>query len=372
MERIRTQQLAELFLKQTPLIDVRAPIEFEVGSLPNAVNLPLMNDEERAAVGTTYKNEGKEKAIALGHDLVSGSEREERIERWKKFIQANPESVLYCFRGGLRSQISQRWLKENGIHRPIIDGGYKESRSFLRETLETKVQSFSFWVLSGPTGSAKTHLLESLSESFPVIDLEKSARHRGSAFGALGTSQSTQINFENDLAVQALKILKQGQNQQRVLIEDESRMIGQCVVPEELFSVMRQAPVLYVDEPLEKRVENIFLDYISSTAIGKMKAKEGNEIFRRYQNSIQQISKKLGGLRTQELLKDLFVAQSDFNDHQGLELNRVWIRKLLEYYYDPLYAQSFAKRNPSIAFRGGGEEVRQFIYDFGCGAIAPQ
>lgn len=372
LERINPQQLAELFLQKTPLVDVRAPIEFEVGSLPNAVNLPLMNDEERAAVGTTYKNEGKEKAIALGHELVSGSVREERIERWKRFIQTHPECALYCFRGGLRSQISQRWLKELGIHQPIIEGGYKEARSFLRETLETKVQKFPFWVLSGPTGSAKTHLLENLSESLPVIDLEKAAHHRGSAFGAMGSCQSTQVNFENDIAVQTLKILKQDRQQQRVLIEDESRMIGQCVVPEELFLLMRQAPVLYVDESLESRVENIFADYISSTAIGGLKPIEGNELFNRYRNSILQISKKLGGLRTQELLQDLLFAQSDFNDHQGLELNRVWIRKLLEYYYDPLYAQSFAKRNPSIAFRGSGVEVRQFIHDFGCGEIAPQ
>lgn len=229
-----------------------------------------------------------------------------------------------------------------------------------------------FWVLSGPTGSAKTHLLEALSEELPVIDLEKAALHRGSAFGAIGERQPTQINFENDLAVQVLRVLKQKPDGQKILIEDESRMIGQCVVPEELFSVMRKAPVLYVEETLESRVENIFLDYISSTAIGSLQSNEGNKLFTRYRNSIQQISKKLGGLRTQELLQDLLLAQSDFNDRQGLELNRIWIRKLLEYYYDPLYAQSFVKRNPEVAFRGTGKEVLQFIYDFGSGAIAPQ
>lgn len=371
LERIKPSSFAELFLSQTPLVDVRAPVEFEVGALPNAVNLPLMNDEERAKVGTTYKLQGKEPAIALGHELVSGKVRDERIASWKSFFQNNPEAVLYCFRGGLRSQISQRWLKEAGIERPLIEGGYKEARSFLREALDHKVQKLQFWVLSGPTGSAKTHILEQLSEKLPVIDLEKSAHHRGSAFGAMGERQASQVNFENDVAVQILKVLKSSEPK-RVLIEDESRMIGQCVVPEELFTLMRQAPVLYVDEPLENRVENIFADYISSTAIGRKMFEEGNRLFNRYQNSIQQISKKLGGLRTQELLQDLHLAQEDFNNHQGLELNRVWIQKLLQYYYDPLYAQSFAKRNPEIAFRGSGLEVSQFIYDLGYGAIAPQ
>ncbi|AHI06191.1 tRNA 2-selenouridine synthase [Bdellovibrio bacteriovorus W] len=361
MERISPQQLADLFLKHTPLIDVRAPVEFAVGSLPNAVNLPLMKDDERAAVGTTYKNDGKEKAIALGHELVSGSVRDERIERWKKFVQANPETVLYCFRGGLRSQISQRWLKENGIHRPIIDGGYKEARSFLRETLETKVQGFQFLVLSGPTGSAKTHLLERLSESNPVIDLEKAAHHRGSAFGAMGSSQSTQINFENDLAVQALKILNQGHLNQRVLIEDESRMIGQCAVPEELFLAMRMAPVLYVDEPLESRVENIFIDYILNSAIGQGDPELGKLRFQEFTKSIEKIAKKLGGLRSQELLNDLEHSREEFNLYQALDINRVWIRKLLLYYYDPLYAKSLMRRNPRVIFKGSYNEVSQYV-----------
>ncbi len=106
--------MTDLFLKETSLIDVRAPIEFIAGSLPGSINLPIMNDEERALVGTTYKQSGREEAIKLGHNLVSEDVKESRLQKWIEHILLHPEAVIYCFRGGLRSQITQRWLGERG------------------------------------------------------------------------------------------------------------------------------------------------------------------------------------------------------------------------------------------------------------------
>lgn len=114
-----------ILASDTPLIDVRAPIEFAQGAMPAALNLPLMNDDERAAVGTCYKRQGPDAALALGHSLVNGETREARINAWREACLVHPEGYLCCARGGQRSHISQAWLKEAGIDYPLIRGGYK-------------------------------------------------------------------------------------------------------------------------------------------------------------------------------------------------------------------------------------------------------
>ena len=111
-----------------PLIDLRAPTEFALGAFPGAVNLPLLTDAERAAVGTRYKQCGQQAAIALGEELVSGATRTERIDSWRTFIATHPGTLLYCWRGGLRSQIAQEWLRDSGVEVARIAGGYKTLR----------------------------------------------------------------------------------------------------------------------------------------------------------------------------------------------------------------------------------------------------
>jgi len=112
----------------TPLIDVRAPVEFTQGAMPAAINLPLMNNDERAAVGTCYKRQGPEAALALGHRLVSGETREQRLEAWRAACLAQPHGYLCCARGGQRSHIVQSWLQAAGVDYPLIRGGYKALR----------------------------------------------------------------------------------------------------------------------------------------------------------------------------------------------------------------------------------------------------
>ncbi len=370
MNDLTEQNFFELFIHQVPLIDVRAPVEFGQGHLPGAVNLPLMNDEERAAVGTTYKKHGKEKAIELGHQLVSGNLRESRMQAWADFIKKQPDAVLYCFRGGLRSKTVQSWLGDRGLWLPLIQGGYKSGRQYLREQIDQFAEKNSMFMLSGSTGSGKTHFLRQVAKYYPSLDLEKYAVHRGSAFGALSEAQPTQIDFENILAVQAMK-LSSGKGNFPVLIEDESRLIGRCAVPESFFLKMRESPLLYLEVSLTQRVENIFQDYIIQTPIGSAQDEsKGRKQFQIYRTALEQISRKLGGVQTQEILKDLASSeQSYIKSPQDLESNKVWIEKLLRFYYDPFYTESLKRRDPKILIRGDEQTLKSYLKAVSVGAL---
>lgn len=359
MSNITAEELKKLFLEKTPFIDVRAPVEFALGTLPGAVNLPIMDDAQRAAVGTAYKKSGREEALRLGHELVSGKVKEARLNDWAGFIRQQPDAVLFCFRGGLRSKITQRWLAEMGIDRPLIEGGYKAGRQFCRETVDQHSQN-PFLILSGPTGSAKTSVLNRAAEFYPTLDLEALARHRGSAFGALAESQPTQINFEHAIAVKFLEVNPKSEAE-KILIEDESRLIGRCAIPESLFKSMRASGLLYIEEPFDQRVENIFNDYVVKTAISGTNEEAALAQFAKFKQAVMMISRKLGGLRTQEILNDIGCAESEFLSQRRLEMNRAWIAKLLKYYYDPAYSQSFEKRNPKVLIKGRSDVILEYI-----------
>ncbi|MBP6534025.1 MAG: tRNA 2-selenouridine(34) synthase MnmH, partial [Arenimonas sp.] len=218
----------QLFLNDTPLLDTRAPTEFAQGAFPNAVNLPLMSDDQRAQVGLCYKRRGQAAAIALGHELVQGAAKAARVQEWADFARRHPEGYLYCFRGGLRSQISQQWLAEAGCDYPRIIGGYKAMRQFLLQALETSLAQGPVIVLSGQTGCAKTQLLQQLINA---VDLEGLANHRGSAFGKRVPGQPSQIDFENALSIAFLK-RRHAAIARPVVVEDESHLIGRIVLPD--------------------------------------------------------------------------------------------------------------------------------------------
>src|SRR5690606_35803067 len=149
-----------IFLSDLPLMDVRAPVEFHKGAFPQVLNLPLMNDDERQRVGTCFKQRGQQAAIELGHQLVSGALKAERIAAWAAFAKGHPDGYLYCARGGLRSQIAQQWLSsEAGIEYPRVLGGYKALRGFLIQTIDEAVAECELILLGGLTGTGKTELL---------------------------------------------------------------------------------------------------------------------------------------------------------------------------------------------------------------------
>ena len=186
-----------LFLNETLLLDVRAPIEFDQGAFPFTENLPLINDQERADIGLRYKNLGQDEAIELGHKLVQGKVKNARINNWSIFFEQHPEGALYCFRGGMRSKISQQWIYEKtGKIFPRIKGGYKAMRRFLIDELESSSQRIEPVMLGGRTGIGKTLFLKNIKQQ---IDLEEIFHQRGSVFGKHVTPQPTQIDIENNL-----------------------------------------------------------------------------------------------------------------------------------------------------------------------------
>ncbi len=375
--KISPSDFEKIFSADTPLIDVRAPIEFKEGSIPNSVNLPILNDSERALIGTTYKQKGQAEAIDLGYKIVSGSIKEERVHAWSNYIKQYPQTIVYCFRGGKRSQITQQWLAEIGVNIPIIEGGYKAVRNYFLKKVSDFAVNRNFILITGPTGSGKTKFLVELAKSWPVIDLESIAHHRGSAFGGVNKTQPTQINFENQLAVECLKIDHKYSTENTILIEDESRLIGTRSVPESLFKKMRESKVVWIDQDLSTRVQNIYTDYILNTAIGyslnnsfrcaeeqEIITSEAKNVFLYYEKATQSIQKKLGGLRTQEILSDILFSKKLFLENHDITSNIIWIEKLLSWYYDPIYLGNLQRRDIEILFKGSYQDSRDFLLTY--------
>lgn len=338
---IQKSQFKRLVLDRIPILDVRAPIEYQNGALPFSENIPLLTDEERALVGTAYKKTGSESAIAVGHQLVSGEIKENRLHAWQNFVSRNPNAVVTCFRGGLRSKTVQTWLENSGVSLSRIEGGYKAMRLFFLHALEQLTET-SWIVIAGQTGCGKTVLLRDSQQ--PHLDLERIANHRGSAFGETASAQPAQSTFENRCAAELIHL---GQNKSApVLIEDESRMIGRLVVPEPIFKQIRSSPVILIEESLEQRVENTFQEYIAGADL--------QQVLPRYLDATQRISKKLGGAMTAEVLADIRRAQT-------LEEHKIWIEKILKHYYDGIYTRSLKTRDPKILFCGTRAEVKSFL-----------
>lgn len=342
------------------MLDVRAPIEFAQGSFPNAVNLPLMNDDERQAVGLTYKEQGQDAAIALGHSLVNGQIKDARVAQWLRFATSNPTGVLYCFRGGLRSQISQQWLAETGINYPRILGGYKAMRQYLITAFEDSVAQTDFTVVGGLTGCGKTDVIRAIKGK---LDLEGIARHRGSSFGGRAERQPTQIDFENQLSIHLLKLLDQGC--QNVAVEDESNLVGRCAIPLVLRTKTQGSPLVWVTAPLEERVERILRDYVVDLNNDYVEAFGPDEGRVKYQahltKSLHNLRKRLGLARFDELNGFLNDALQSQMSGGGFDLHRRWVEPLLTDYYDPMYAYQRQQKANKPHFEGDAPSVIAFL-----------
>ncbi|MDG1819318.1 MAG: tRNA 2-selenouridine(34) synthase MnmH [Porticoccaceae bacterium] len=349
----------QLLLDDTPMIDVRAPIEFASGALPFAANLPLMADEERHQVGLCYKEQGQQAAIELGHQLVSGDLKAQRIKAWQDFMAANPNAVLYCARGGLRSQLSQEWLAEAGIECPKVEGGYKSLRGFLFNYLNDYCQSHKFFILSGMTGTGKTDIIQQLPTG---IDLEGAANHKGSSFGRPLDCQPAQIDFENKIALDLLKVQNQHPDK-TVILEDESRNIGARHLPHYFSDLMAQSAFVVIDMDFEERLERLWQEYVIERHRKTMAfyGSTGEQEFANYlTESLLRVRKRLGGQRTQELLASMENAiavqhQDNFASH------RHWLTVLTQEYYDPMYSYQLDKKKELVVFRGSRSEVIDYL-----------
>ncbi|WP_347905516.1 tRNA 2-selenouridine(34) synthase MnmH [Pseudomonas purpurea] len=350
----------DIFLTDRPMMDTRAPVEFSKGSFPGVVNLPLMNDNDREQIGTCFKQHGQQAAIALGQRLVSGEVKDQRVQAWMEFVQAHPDGYLYCFRGGLRSQIVQQWIKEEaGIDYPRIGGGYKAMRTFLLDTVDQAVDQCDFVLLGGMTGTGKTEVLAQLTNG---LDLEGHANHRGSSFGKRATGQPTNIDFENRLAVDVLK--KRAGGIVQFVLEDESRMVGSCALPLPLYQGMQGFPMVWLEDSVEGRVERILQDYVINlhAEFVELYGEQGFLLYaERLISSLNNIHRRLGGERHQRMLLQMEYALAEQARTGSVELFRDWIEGLLSEYYDPMYAFQREKKGVRIEFAGEQAAVLEYL-----------
>ena len=300
-----------------------------------------------------YKEAGQAAAIALGETLTR-DDLPRRIEAWREICVAAPTAVT-CWRGGLRSQLAQAFIGPTvkGRDVPRVRGGYKALRQYLLDELEPSLARKRTLVVTGLTGSGKTDLLDVLkaNSELQVLDLESEAAHRGSAFGLGNVPQPSQATFENSLAAKVLL------NSNEVLVvEDESRSVGQRSVPTPLFERMLSAPVLVLETTLESRVQRIFRDYI-----GRATADLGAAAtLARLEHNLDKLRPRLGNVtvnRCVARLRDAYEGGAWLVPNAHFET----IRVLLEDYYDPLYRKGVQKLARPVLARGTQEELTTWL-----------
>lgn len=295
--------------KDYALLDVRSPGEYAEGKLPDAHSLPLFSDEERAEVGTLYKQTSPDAALLTGLEIAGGKMRW-LVEEARRLAPGN-RVVVHCWRGGQRSE-SVAWLLERaGFEVVKLTGGYKAARRYIRNYLGQNHHQLR--VLSGPTGSGKTPILLAMRElGANVIDMEGLANHKGSAFGALGEApQPSSEAFENQLFAEFLAV-PEGEV---VWLEDESRHIGRVYMPDGFYERLCAAPVYALEQPLEWRVDHLVANY----------AKYPKE---QLEDSFKRIQKKLGGQNLKDAIEA--IAVDDFAAAARIAL--VYYDKAYRYY----------------------------------------
>lgn len=240
--------------EQHPVVDVRTPAEYNHGHIPNAHNLPLFTNEERAIIGTLYRQEGKQPAVLKGLEFV-GPKLHEYI---KQAISLNKTGtfLVHCWRGGMRSSSMAWFLETYGFNCILLKDGYKTYRNYVLESFN---EQKNIVVLGGKTGTGKTMILHELEKSGEqVIDLEKLAHHKGSTFGSLGEKpQPTQEQFENNLSACYTKIIPE----KACWIENESRKVGKDIIPLGIWDQMQNAMVVTIGLPAEERLKFLVDEY---------------------------------------------------------------------------------------------------------------
>lgn len=355
-----TADIERIILEDIPLLDVRAPVEYERGRIADAVNIPLLDNEQRAMIGTEYAENGQDAAIELGLHHVTQELKQSRVDKWRQFVERNPDGYLYCFRGGLRSRITQQWLEEAGVDYPKVIGGYKAMRSYLLEQFERLAREGNILVLSAPTGSGKTDLISCLSQS---VDIESLAKHRGSAFGGLFVPQPSQINWENQVASEWLRVSKK--SDRAVMFESESHLIGRISLPVFLQDALRAAPVVELVTSTEDRIKQIRADYIGTAMRHHRQTLSESECYRRLESfigdSLGKIQRRLGGERYQRLSAMVPQAVAEIESNSGTETMDQIVNTLLHDYYDPLYAHKMIGREGQIVFKGTADEIKSWV-----------
>lgn len=297
------------------ILDVRSPAEYADDHIPGAVSVAVLGDEERSRVGTLYKQASPFAAKKLGAALIARNIAQHLEE---KFID-KPKSwrpLVYCWRGGMRSGAMAHTLAQVGWNTAQLEGGYKNYRRHVLNALEIIPGQLNFRIISGGTGSGKSHLLQALAEQgAQVLDLENLAQHRGSLLGRLpDQKQPSQKTFETRL----WNVLRMFTAERPVYVEAESRKIGALNVPVALHTRIRAAHCIHIEAPLESRIELLMQDYAHFMAAPALLAER------------LQI---LTGLHSRETVNRwcAYVQENDW---------RTLVCELLLQHYDPAYRRS--------------------------------
>jgi tRNA 2-selenouridine synthase len=362
MELPEIDNFETLLCNDILMLDVRAPIEFSQGAFPHSVNAHLLNDAQRKQVGTCYKHEGHDAAVALGTRLISGSIKTARIAKWDAFFSEHPDGVLYCFRGGMRSKIAQQWIfDETGVQIPRVKGGYKSLRRYLIDQTESLATKIPPLILAGRTGSGKTHLLKQLEYA---IDLEGLANHRGSSFGRQVSPQPTQIDFENRVAIALLKLRRQGAS--HVVLEDESPNIGSVHIPHVLYDQMRQASGVVLEATVAERVDITLKEYVIDMLSQYADALGGEDagfaaLSEYLRDSLTRVKRRLGEQAYTEMLNLMNIAFDEQRSSGNVGAHRKWLRRMLTHYYDPMYDYQRDKRGRRIEQTGSFADMLAYL-----------
>ena len=319
IEKIPVEQFVQLSQIHTT-IDVRSNAEYSHAHIPGASSIPLFNDEERAVVGTIYKQRSREDAIKKGLDIFGPKMKEMLLVAEALIKEKNPEDktvLVHCWRGGMRSAAVAWLLDLYGFKVYTLVGGYKAFRNWVLNELGKK---HPFQILGGNTGSGKTivlHALKNMNEA--VVDLEGIAGHKGSAFGNIGLpKQPSQEMFENKLAI-SIKIEKEKCPNKKIWLEDESQRIGTVNIPQSMWVHMRKCDIVFLNIPFSAR-----LNYLVNTY--------GVLEWVALRDAIVRIQKRLGGLET----KTAIAALEEKNMHGCFDV-------LLKY-YDKQYSKGLENR----------------------------
>ncbi len=301
-----------LELTNSIYIDVRSPAEFETDHVSGSLNIPLFDNNERKEIGTIYRMAGRNDAVVRGTEIVG-----EKLKGIMHSILEHKDKnlLVMCARGGMRSGSLVSLLDSLGLPVYQIKEGYKGYRRFVIDSLESLKLEAPLFVLQGLTGSGKTEIIR---QTRYAIDLEDLAGHRSSVFGGIDNIRRTQKRFES-LLLDRIRVLERAPY---ILIEGESRKIGNLHIPDPLYEFMKRSPVMYLDTPIERRVEIIYEeyhDYCDDTNIPVI---------------VKSLGAKLGKKNTDDLIS--LYTQGKIKE---------FIRLMLDKYYDPLYQYSLDKKN---------------------------
>ncbi|ASK61509.1 tRNA 2-selenouridine(34) synthase MnmH [Virgibacillus phasianinus] len=255
VQDISLNKLFEMQSKENhTMIDVRSPKEFEEATIPGSINIPVFDNDERAEVGTIYKQKGPDAAKERGLEIFSAK----LPDFIKTFSSIKTSKTVFCWRGGMRSKTAATVLDLMGNHAFRLSGGIRSYRQWVVQSLNNFTITSKAYVINGYTGSGKTILLEKLQESgYPVLDLEGMASHRGSIFGQIGLKPSNQKKFESLL----LDRLLHYQNSPFIFMEGESKRIGKVTIPDFLYNHKEEGTQIFINLPTDERVKNILDDY---------------------------------------------------------------------------------------------------------------